>query len=42
MILTCPSCATSYSVDEAKLGPAGRVARRVLGHLQGPLPRVLP
>lgn len=25
-----------------KLGPAGRLARRVLAHLQGPLPRVLP
>lgn len=27
MILTCPSCATSYSVDAAKLGNAGRTVR---------------
>ena len=27
MILTCPSCATRYSVDEAKFPPAGRQVR---------------
>lgn len=27
MILTCPSCATSYSVDETKLGSGGRTVR---------------
>lgn len=27
MILTCPECATSYSVDDTKIGPAGREVR---------------
>jgi predicted Zn finger-like uncharacterized protein len=27
MILTCPECATSYSVDDAKIGAAGREVR---------------
>jgi predicted Zn finger-like uncharacterized protein len=27
MILTCPECATSYSVDDAKIGADGRIVR---------------
>jgi predicted Zn finger-like uncharacterized protein len=27
MILTCPKCATSYTIDEAQLGPEGRNVR---------------
>ena len=27
MLIVCPSCATSYQVDQASLGPAGRMVR---------------
>ena len=44
MILTCPECATSYSVDDSKIGAEGRAVRcagcgaRWTAHLEGQAP----
>ena len=27
MLIVCPSCATSYMIDQASVGPAGRTVR---------------
>lgn len=46
MILTCPSCGTRYSVDEAKFPPAGRQVRCAkcghAWHQEGPAPSPAP